>query len=767
MKTAGFSVEAPGVKFFRLLAVGVQGTLLLLLLFGPAWRATSNSAAIQSALTVTALFPANGAVGLPIDVPLKITFNAAPSLGASGLIRIRDAATNAVVDTIDLAAASQTRAIAGTVYNYRPVIINGNTALITPHVTLLYNKKYYVTIDAGAFRTATGVFAGIGSSTGWQFNTKPAAPAAGATTLVVASNGTADFATVQGAIDFVPAGNTVRRLISIRRGSYQELIRVNSNKPLITLRGEDRKGTVIAYANNANFNPNSRSVVWVNAADWTIQNLTVRNLTPQGGSQAEAVRTNALRSQIRSCDLYSFQDTLQLNGSAYVENSYIEGDVDFMWGNAAAYFLNCELRNVRSGGYYIQARTPQNQPGFVYVNCRLTGSSGITGAFLARIDPNAFPYSQVVFINSAMGPQVSPAGWLLNNATSSSTIRFWEYRSTDLNGNLLNVSRRIASSRQLTAAQAAQWSNPTFVLGGWVPQAPSLAQSQPVNRTISEAGGPASLAAVPVTGAPSLSPVKLLKQPVGQTVFARNTVAFSVTAQGVPSPSYQWFKDGAPIPGATSPTLVMTAVQPAASGSYTAVAANLVGSVTSKPARLAVFMPGDLIAQQPQRQVVNIGETARLTVKAREPGPIGYQWRKNGADIPGATDSTLTLPDVQPTATGVYTVLVSHLTEATLSAPAILAVTSPTTQLPPLANFVMEGFAGLGQGTTGGGIVDPSDTAHYKVIDASTPNPAQTLQGYLQSAEPLVIELRTDVDLGALNNQNRRPLINPELIASN
>ncbi|HKX28623.1 MAG TPA: immunoglobulin domain-containing protein, partial [Blastocatellia bacterium] len=47
------------------------------------------------------------------------------------------------------------------------------------------------------------------------------------------------------------------------------------------------------------------------------------------------------------------------------------------------------------------------------------------------------------------------------------------------------------------------------------------------------------------------------------------------------------------------------------------------------------------------------------------------------------------------------------------------------------------------------------------------PNPAQTLQGYLQSAEPLVIELRTDVDLGALNNQNRRPLINPELIASN
>jgi pectate lyase len=55
------------------------------------------------------------------------------------------------------------------------------------------------------------------------------------------------------------------------------------------------------------------------------------------------------------------------------------------------------------------------------------------------------------------------------------------------------------------------------------------------------------------------------------------------------------------------------------------------------------------------------------------------------------------------------------------------------------------------------------------VIDSSTPDPAQTLQTWLQSPDPLVIELRTDVDLGALNNQNqsRRPLINPELIASN
>src|SRR6185295_17976488 len=187
------------------------------------------------ALTVSSLFPANGATGLPIDSPLRITFGVAASLGTSGLIQIRDTSTGALVDTIDLAAVSQTKTIGGTVYNYLPVIVTGNLALITPHVALAYNKTYSVTVDPGVFRTANGVFAGIVSDTAWRFSTKPAAPAAGVTVLSVVPDGTGDFATVQGAIDFVPAANAVRRLISIRKGFYQELVRL-SNKPLVTLR---------------------------------------------------------------------------------------------------------------------------------------------------------------------------------------------------------------------------------------------------------------------------------------------------------------------------------------------------------------------------------------------------------------------------------------------------------------------------------------------------------------------------------------------------
>jgi hypothetical protein len=39
----------------------------------------------------------------------------------------------------------------------------------------------------------------------------------------------------------------------------------------------------------------------------------------------------------------------------------------------------------------------------VYVDCRLTAASDVTGSYLGRIDPTVFPYSHVVYINMMMG----------------------------------------------------------------------------------------------------------------------------------------------------------------------------------------------------------------------------------------------------------------------------------------------------------------------------------------------------------------------------
>lgn len=301
------------------------------------------------------------------------------------------------------------------------------------------------------------------------------------TSLMVATDGRGEFCTVQGAIDFVPQNNTKPVAITVRRGTYNEINYVRSNKPFITVRGEDRRRSVIQYVNNNNRNSgNFRVMFGVDAPDFTLENITLHNLTPYLGSQAEAFRSGNLRVLLNRVNLKSFQDTLLIQVQAFVTNSYIEGDVDFIWGGGEVFFQNCELKALHAG-YYVQARNPIGflgvENGYVFVHCRLTRAADLGDAtsYLARIDPNVFPRSQVVFIGCAMDAHIRPEGWLLDNATEAPEVQFWEYQSTDLEGNPLDVSRRAPFSRQLSDKEAAYWSDPANVLRrapearGWVP----------------------------------------------------------------------------------------------------------------------------------------------------------------------------------------------------------------------------------------------------------------------------------------------------------
>jgi hypothetical protein len=124
-------------------------------------------------------------------------------------------------------------------------------------------------------------------------------------------------------------------------------------------------------------------------------------------------------------------------------------------------------------GYVTQIRNSQGQNGFVFYDDTLTRAPGVAdgSVYLGRIDPTVYPYSQAVYIDTTMDSQVNPAGWLLNNADCSAAthVQFWEYGSVTPQGQPVDTSQRLGCSRQLTAAQAAQWSDPAFVLGGWVP----------------------------------------------------------------------------------------------------------------------------------------------------------------------------------------------------------------------------------------------------------------------------------------------------------
>ena len=210
------------------------------------------------------------------------------------------------------------------------------------------------------------------------------------------------------------------------------------------------------------------------ADDFVLENLTLHNTTPKGGSQAEAIRVRADRVVLRGCDFKSFQDTLRLDGRVYVRDCYVEGDVDYVWGSGTVYFDRCTFHSVNNG-YLVQSRNGADVLGYVFVDCRLTATPNVERTVLARIEPGRFPHSHVVFIDCAMGPHVSAAGWQLDKAPGAAApgpaaqIRFGEFQSTDLAGKPLDVSARLPASRQVSAGEAARLRDVGATLGGWRP----------------------------------------------------------------------------------------------------------------------------------------------------------------------------------------------------------------------------------------------------------------------------------------------------------
>jgi hypothetical protein len=211
-----------------------------------------------------------------------------------------------------------------------------------------------------------------------------------------------------------------------------------------------------------------------------------------------------------------------------------------------------------------------------------------------------------------------------------------------------------------------------------------------------------------IAGGASVAPA-ITAQPQSQTVVAGANVTFSVTATGSPPPTYQWTLNGAPILGATGSTLTLSNVQAANAGSYAVNVSNpaVTTPVVSAAAILTVNPaggPAPAIVAQPLSITAAAGGTAALSVVASGTGNT-YQWRRAGADLPGATDATLILRNVTAASAGAYSVAVSAGGAPLTSSTSTLTVAAGEARLANLSvrtNLAANARLIVGFSTTGG-----------------------------------------------------------------
>ncbi|MFD2706714.1 pectate lyase [Salibacterium lacus] len=303
--------------------------------------------------------------------------------------------------------------------------------------------------------------------------------------LTVSKDGSGDYETVQAAIDAVPGDNTSPVTIEIKNGTYEEVVEVPAGKPFITLKGESRDKTIITYDNHAGkangvggtIGTSASASVFIKADDFQAADLTFENSFPAEdgveGRQAVAVNARGERLIFDNVAFLGHQDTLLANsGTHYYHDSYIEGDVDFIFGGARAVFEDTTVHSLDRGsdsnnGYITAASTVTEHPyGFLFLNSELTSDAPAETVYLGRPwQPGGNPeaVASVVFKNSTLGAHIKQEGWTEMGGFPPEEARFYEYNN-DGPGAVVNEQRP-----QLREDEAADYTAEQ-VLGGWKPE---------------------------------------------------------------------------------------------------------------------------------------------------------------------------------------------------------------------------------------------------------------------------------------------------------
>lgn len=209
-------------------------------------------------------------------------------------------------------------------------------------------------------------------------------------------------------------------------------------------------------------------------------NITFRNTAGAIKHQAVAVRNSADLSTFYNCSFEGYQDTLYAHSlRQFYKKCDVYGTVDFIFGNAAAVFQNCNLypRLPMQGQFNAitaQGRTDINQnTGTSIQNCSiraapdLASSNGTTQTYLGRPWKQ---YSRTVYMQSFMGSLINPAGWTeWSGDFALSTLYYAEYKNSGP-GSVTTNRVTWPGYHVIKATDAANFTVSKFILGdNWLP----------------------------------------------------------------------------------------------------------------------------------------------------------------------------------------------------------------------------------------------------------------------------------------------------------
>ncbi|XP_047974813.1 pectinesterase-like [Salvia hispanica] len=241
--------------------------------------------------------------------------------------------------------------------------------------------------------------------------------------LTVAKKG-GDYQTVSEAVakakEDAPKKSGKRYVIWIKEGEYMENVVIPMELTNLTFVGDGYDKTFIIASKNVVDGDTSFSSATVGVAGdgFIALDITFKNTAGPSKLQAVALRVNADRAVFYNCHMIGYQNTLYVHSlRQFYKKCTISGTVYFIFGNAAAFFLDCDIqaRPPNSGlknKITAQGRELLNQnTGIVIQKCRITAELDAEGKFTTYLGWAWGEYSRTVVMQTEISGVIHPPGW--------------------------------------------------------------------------------------------------------------------------------------------------------------------------------------------------------------------------------------------------------------------------------------------------------------------------------------------------------------------
>nr|XP_009770358.1 PREDICTED: probable pectinesterase/pectinesterase inhibitor 51 [Nicotiana sylvestris] len=312
--------------------------------------------------------------------------------------------------------------------------------------------------------------------------------------VTVCKAGNCDYKTVQEAVNAAPNYLVYEKfVIWIKAGLYDEIIRIPLAKRNVVFLGDGMGKTVITGSLNVGHMGNNgvttfeSATVGVLGDGFMARGLTIQNTAGPDAQQAVAFRSSSDHSIVENCEFLGNQDTLYLNSlRQYYKSCRIQGNIDFIFGNAAAFFQDCDIlvaprlvnpENGETNAVTAHGRIePGQSTGFVFHNCSINGTeeymklyysnASVHKTFLGRPWKE---YSRTVFIQCKLGDLINPAGWMpWSGEFALKTLYYGEFENSG--GAAANAKERVLWSSKIPAQHIYSYSLHNFIQGDqWIP----------------------------------------------------------------------------------------------------------------------------------------------------------------------------------------------------------------------------------------------------------------------------------------------------------